>query len=107
VIVQDILAQKEWRILKGVNRFLQELSDMCSDSPSLPQWFWNLVLKPMLTQSKFEVKQLKWHYADEEEIFSLGGHFQLLALLIKWTQDERKGGNLQAALDSVKIDLDK
>lgn len=47
-IVAGILAQKEWRILKGVNKFLQEVSDLCSDAPNLPQWFWNLVLKPML-----------------------------------------------------------
>lgn len=47
-IVSDILAQKEWRILKGVNRFLQEVSDLCSDAPQLPIWFFNLVLKPML-----------------------------------------------------------
>lgn len=80
-IVGDIIGAQNWKLASGVSKFVQELSDLCADAPRLPEWFFNLVLKPMLDAKKFELRMIKW-MQPEDEIYALGGHFEVFAYLI-------------------------
>lgn len=74
-----------WKFAQGVSKFIQELSDLCADAPFAPQWFFRLVMKPMLDSKRFELRMIKW-LLPEDEIYCLGGHFELMAYLIKYKE---------------------
>lgn len=57
------------------------MSDLCSDAPKLPEWLCRLVLKPLLDAKRVTLKDIKW-LQEDEDIYSLGGHFELVAYLV-------------------------
>lgn len=99
-VVADIIGQ-QWKLASGISKFVQELSDMCSDSPRAPEWFWQLVLKPMLDNKKFELKMIKWLQPDDD-IFALGGHFEVFAYLIN--HKAQAMGSVAKAIDAVRAE---
>lgn len=60
LVVSDIMGQQSWKFANGVSRFVQELSDLCVDAPRAPEWFFNIVMKPLLDAKRFELKMIKW-----------------------------------------------
>merc|ERR1712127_30148 len=77
------------------------LSDLVSDSPKAPEWFWQLVLKPMLDNKKFELKMIRWLQPDDD-IFALGGHFEVFAYLINHKATAM--GSVAKAIDAVRAE---
>lgn len=80
-IVAEIISQPKWSVTKGVSRFIKDISDLAVDCLDLVEWFFNLVLWPMIDSKKLAVKELQW-LNDKEDIFTLGGHYELMAQLI-------------------------
>lgn len=101
-VVEDII-QTKWKLEKGLSRFVQVLSDVVADAPHAPHWFFNLVLKAMLTAGRVDLKRFEW-LQPEEDIFAVGGHIQLLAMLIKFKTDANKG-DVSKALEALKGEL--
>lgn len=59
-IIADLINEKNWRFETGVSSFVQEVSDLESDAPDLPQWMFNLVIKPLLEAKKLDLKKINW-----------------------------------------------
>lgn len=60
---------------------MTEISDLTPDSPQLPEWFLNLVLMPLVAAKRVNLKEVKW-LPEADDIYFLGGHFQLLAYMV-------------------------
>lgn len=58
-IVDDII-QTKWKLESGLSKFVQVLSDVVADAPFAPRWFFNLVLKAMLTAGRVDLKRFQW-----------------------------------------------
>lgn len=97
-VIQDFISVKQWEFEGGLSRFIQELSDACSDSPHAPEWLFNLVMKPMIEKNRVNLKNIDW-IQPEEDIFAVGGHIQLIALLIKFKAQQNE--NPQEAINQV------
>lgn len=98
MVIADIIETK-WYLEHGVSRFLQELSDNTTDAPLTPTWFFNLVIKPMLTANRLNMPKLKW-LQPEDDIFAVGGHIQLLALIVAHYKEQQ--GDEAKAVEQVK-----
>jgi len=101
-VIKDI-CQTRWPLELGLSRFIENLSDACSDAPMAPEWFFKLVMKPMLesTPSRIDLKKLNW-LQPEEDIFAVGGHIELIAQLLKF----RTGSNdLAKSVEDLRKDL--
>ena len=83
---------------------MQELSDNYSDAPDAPEWFFNLVLKPLLEAEFFQVSNLRWCLNDEDDIFSVEGAYIVAALL---ANHMCSGASMSKVLDSLKKDMQK
>jgi hypothetical protein len=95
VVVADII-QTKWYLEGGVSKFVQELSDNTTDAPLTPTWFFKLVVKPMLAANRLNLQKVKW-LQPEDDIFAVGGHIQLIALLIAYRKETM--GDEAKALD--------
>jgi hypothetical protein len=60
---------------------------MCTDAPQLPEWFSRLVLKPLMDAKRVALKDVKWLQVDDD-IYNLGGHFELIAYLVYYKDKE-------------------
>lgn len=101
-VISNFIQQKGWNYEAGLSRFIQEISDNLADSPDAPQWLWQLVMQPMLAANRIDFKRVNW-LQPEDDIFAVGGHIQLIALMLKERVD--KQGDLNKAIASVKSDL--
>ena len=99
-IITEIINQPNWSVTKGVSSFIQEISDMAVDSLELPVWFYHLVLWPLIDSKKVALKDIEWLHAEEDDIYSLGGHFKLLAQLI--CHRAKMAGNYANAISELK-----
>ena len=86
-MVKDILGQQRWSVTSGVSKFVKELSDFTSDCHQLPHWFTNSVLMPLVEAKRVNLKDVKW-LQDAEDIYSLGGHYQMLAYMLKYKEQQ-------------------
>lgn len=57
----------------------------------------------MLDGKRFELRMIKWLQA-EDEIYCLGGHFELIAYLIKY-KEQQMGISAEKAIDLLGADI--
>jgi len=81
---------------------MQEISDLSADAPYLPEWFFKHVFVPLVEAKRVQLKGAKWLQA-EDDIFYLGGHFEILAYLIQYK--EKQLGSMKQALEFVSSEL--
>jgi hypothetical protein len=83
--VDDVVAGKmnSASITRGVSRFMQEISDLSTDVPRLPHIFFHSVMKPLNEKSRLNVKDIVWACENADDIFAVGGHFQIFAMFLQ------------------------
>ena len=81
--VEQLLAAKAniTALTKGVSRFVQLISDLTMDAPKLPQVFWKAVMLPLIRAKKLAIDKIQW--LEDDEVYSCGGHFKIMAYLIE------------------------
>lgn len=84
-VIADIV-KTNWRLEEGISSVLKMISDWKSDAPQMPEWFFRIVMRPMLDKKRLFVDKLEW-FQPIDDVWALAGHFELIALFVRYKID--------------------
>ena len=100
-VISEIMTIENWNP-SGLFRFIKDLSKLTIDCPRLPQYTFQLILKPMFITKFLKLSHIVWQMPDDDTV-SLDGHIALFASIINYRMTLKgTGKSLEKTISYVK-----